>query len=90
MRTIHVWPRRLEEFLLTHPLYKSPTFHTYPAKSRIRNTRARAREAYIGAGFGVAASMSPDDFAKPADLPQPRAEENKMPAEAWLQTTLVP
>ena len=73
------------------------TFHTYPAKSRIRNTRARAREAYIGAGFGVAASMSPDDFAKPADLPQPRAEENKMPAEgkkmpaeAWPQTTLVP
>ena len=24
MRTIHVWPRRLKEFLLTHPLYKSP------------------------------------------------------------------
>ena len=25
MLTIHVWPRRLKEFLLTHPLYKSPT-----------------------------------------------------------------
>ena len=25
MRTIHVWPRRLKEFLLTHPLYKSPS-----------------------------------------------------------------
>ena len=24
MLTIHVWPRRLKEFLLTHPLYKSP------------------------------------------------------------------
>ena len=26
MLTIHVWPRRLKEFLLTHPLYKSPRF----------------------------------------------------------------
>ena len=25
MLTIHVWPRRLKEFLLTHPLYKSPS-----------------------------------------------------------------
>ena len=24
MLTIHAWPRRLREFLLTHPLYKSP------------------------------------------------------------------
>ena len=24
MLTIHVWPKRLKEFLLTHPLYKSP------------------------------------------------------------------
>ena len=24
MLTIHVWPRWLKEFLLTHPLYKSP------------------------------------------------------------------
>ena len=24
MLTIHVLPRRLKEFLLTHPLYKSP------------------------------------------------------------------
>ena len=26
MLTISVWPRRLKEFLLTHPLYKSPDF----------------------------------------------------------------
>ena len=26
MLTISVWPRRLKEFLLTHPLYKSPNF----------------------------------------------------------------
>ena len=26
MLTIHVLPRRLKEFLLTHPLYKSPAF----------------------------------------------------------------
>ena len=24
MLTIHVWPKRLKEFLLTHSLYKSP------------------------------------------------------------------
>jgi len=24
MLTIHVWPKRLKEFLLTNPLYKSP------------------------------------------------------------------
>ena len=27
MLTISVWPRRLKEFLLTHPLYKSPSAH---------------------------------------------------------------
>lgn len=26
MLTIHVWPKRLKEFLLTHPLYKSPDY----------------------------------------------------------------
>ena len=25
MLTIHVWPKWLKEFLLTHPLYKSPS-----------------------------------------------------------------
>ena len=25
MLTIHVWPRWVKEFLLTHPLYKSPS-----------------------------------------------------------------
>lgn len=29
MHTIHVWPRLLEEFLLTHPLYKSPKSHLH-------------------------------------------------------------
>ena len=24
MPAIHVWPKRLKEFLLAHPLYKSP------------------------------------------------------------------
>lgn len=30
MLTIHVWPKRLKEFLLTHPLYKSPPPGTAP------------------------------------------------------------
>ena len=29
MLTIHVWPRRLKEFLLTHPLYKSPALKIF-------------------------------------------------------------
>ena len=32
MLTIHVWPRWLKEFLLTHPLYKSPYFAAYRIK----------------------------------------------------------
>ena len=28
MLTIHVWPRWVKEFLLTHPLYKSPDLST--------------------------------------------------------------
>ena len=33
MLTIHVWPKRLKAFLLTHPLYKSPSGH-YTASSK--------------------------------------------------------
>ena len=32
MLTIHVWPKRLKEFLLTHPLYKSGDL---PPSSRV-------------------------------------------------------
>jgi hypothetical protein len=31
MLTIHVWPKRLKEFLLTHPLYKSPKTRLSPS-----------------------------------------------------------
>ena len=31
MLTIHVWPKRLKEFLPTHPLYKSPSPSSIPA-----------------------------------------------------------
>jgi hypothetical protein len=30
MLTIHVWPKQLKEFLLTHPLYKSPSMENLP------------------------------------------------------------
>ena len=36
MLTISVWPRRLKEFLLTHPLYKSPT--AFEAATLLRPT----------------------------------------------------
>ena len=34
MLTIHVWPKWLKEFLLTHPLYKSPPGRLVAAASR--------------------------------------------------------
>ena len=36
MLTIHVWPRRLKEFLLTHPLYKSPRGGISPTAQQCR------------------------------------------------------
>lgn len=35
MLTIHVWPRWVKEFLLTHPLYKSPNQFLGPRRHRI-------------------------------------------------------
>ena len=37
MLTIHVWPKWLKEFLLTHPLYKSPMI----AQSSIEKVRGQ-------------------------------------------------
>ena len=34
MLTIHVLPRRLKEFLLTHPLYKSPS-NSFAARRKV-------------------------------------------------------
>ena len=41
MLTISVWPRRLKEFLLTHPLYKSPAA---TANRRIKRHQTTAHE----------------------------------------------
>ena len=48
MLTIHVWPKRPKEFLLTHPLYKSPRLviahdagESTPTKGRGRGQRRR-------------------------------------------------
>ena len=41
MLTISVWPRRLKEFLLTHPLYKSPCRKTGLAPIRALSHRRR-------------------------------------------------
>ncbi len=49
MLTIHVWPRRLKEFLLTHPLYKSPdALRVHQVESR-HFCRAGARLGCAGA-----------------------------------------
>ena len=41
MLTIHVWPRWLKEFLLTHPLYKSP-----PRSNRPRQVPAAIHPSF--------------------------------------------
>ena len=47
MLTISVWPRRLKEFLLTHPLYKSPQrklcqfSHNFVLDIRLKNYNSR-------------------------------------------------
>ena len=38
MLTIHVLPRRLKEFLLTHPLYKSPAWQPRPHQAQFTDT----------------------------------------------------
>ena len=41
MLTIHVWPKWLKEFLLTHPLYKSPKFVlSWAARTKCRDVAA--------------------------------------------------
>ena len=46
MLTIHVWPRWVKEFLLTHPLYKSPhTLIRYNAVSQIGKASCRGGES---------------------------------------------
>ena len=37
MLTIHVWPRWVKEFLLTHPLYKSPPQAARPESAPYKN-----------------------------------------------------
>ena len=45
MLTIHVWPRRLKEFLLTHPLYKSPIFRGMSATGGKFDSRTQSHES---------------------------------------------
>ena len=59
MLTIHVWPRRLKEFLLTHPLYKSPSKppRLPPAADRTgRAPRPSVPRAYLIIRYMPAAS----------------------------------
>ena len=47
MLTIHVWPKRLKDFLLTHPLYKSPEKFRLPRRSAGNFGIIRARQFKI-------------------------------------------
>ena len=53
MLTIHVWPRWVKEFLLTHPLYKSPQdFWSFT----IFHFRSAAPAVHCGRGASIPAS----------------------------------
>ena len=51
MRTIHAWPRRLEDFLLAHPLYKPPGLQ--PADSPRPSQDAAAGSCSVDAGLAA-------------------------------------
>lgn len=63
MLTIHVWPKWLKEFLLTHPLYKSPeesTFCTFSAQQHDTYTLQKARRIWNhGAMCALKYAMAP-------------------------------
>ena len=56
MLTIHVLPRRLKEFLLTHPLYKSPP----------------ARPSHLTDGSSITNRRTSDSNANPRNDPDPQ------------------
>ena len=50
MLTIHVWPKRLKEFLLTHPLYKSPLNQKLQNRGRDALVASDGRGNYLTQG----------------------------------------
>ena len=71
MLTIHVWPKRLKEFLLTHPLYKSPHAH-------------RTRLKLSVAGVGARTPCRKDTTAKLHIHPQPQTKWARKVAYSFL------
>ena len=51
MLTIHVWPKRLKAFLLTHPLYKSPLSPIKPQQVPAMPKPAVQKKLVGAAGF---------------------------------------
>ena len=72
MLTISVWPRRLKEFLLTHPLYKSPIAAAC-LKTQIPLLISPQRFCYNG---GVSERRPPCGLAQRSTLPAGEAPAN--------------
>ena len=53
MLTIHVWPRRLKEFLLTHPLYKSPGLRPITKTDTARSTSSTKRRDHRAVQWAI-------------------------------------
>ena len=73
MLTIHVLPRRLKDFLLTHPLYKSPTIqgrlHSGILFCALIIASATNGVDALGGPRPVAALLNGRDGVRPSQMP---------------------
>ena len=77
MLTISVWPRRLKEFLLTHPLYKSPASTAADLNAELHQgllnkgpeMRPRMREGQFGGVDDLTAKVDEVEVNRPGTVP---------------------
>ena len=82
MLTIHVWPKWLKEFLLTHSLYKSPE----GAAAALSEHRTAGVRRWAGAASGDRVGKAPEEDVHPrrgdAEIKDVRLR-NPLPPKAY-------
>ena len=68
MLTIHVWPKWLKEFLLTHPLYKSP-HAAQPNESMVAVMTRNGCACGIQCGFPMRQLQNLCDYGRDKPVP---------------------
>ena len=90
MLTIHVLPRRLKEFLLTHPLYKSPfrflLWRSAPTHESL--TDGEARSAPKSASPLLRLTASPSQEALPRPYPSGLVVRQNTKTGLWPDTKI--